>query len=345
MSADSQSLTFEIPHADPLAVLTTTRRVMELAQSVQINQDALRRIADELGDLMAHAPDWHDARHYADGTWRTAGWVLVLDALNFCFWSQSPNPNHRWQVEWDGRLENGYWALAAALTRAVTEGRPLWDPDWLAGLTTRDVAHLLRPQLEGAPEIPLLPLRVQNIHEVGRGLQQAFPGDPQAAATLIRSAGNSAAALVQTVISLFPSFNDIANYEGQPVHFYKRAQILVSDLTGAFFGQGLGRFTDANILTAFADYKVPQVLRGFGALEYGAELANAVAKRQLIPPGSPWEIEIRAATIWACEWLRQLLAEQGKHHLATEIDWLLWFAGQSLPDSMPPYHRTLTVFY
>jgi hypothetical protein len=30
---------------------------------------------------------------------------------------------------------------------------------------------------------------------------------------------------------------------------------------------------------------------------------------------------------------------------ATEIDWMLWFAGQSLPASMPPYHRTYTPFY
>ena len=102
-------LTYDLPHDDPLQVLSTTSAVLEKAQSVTIDQDALRRIAADLGDLMAHAPDWHDPRHFADGTWRTAGWVLVLDALNFCFWSQSANPNHRWHVEWDGRLEDGYW--------------------------------------------------------------------------------------------------------------------------------------------------------------------------------------------------------------------------------------------
>ena len=338
-------LNYDLPHDDPLEVLTTTRAVLEKAQSVRIDQDALRSIASELADLMTHAPDWHDPRHFADGTWRTAGWVFVLDALNFCFWSESKQPNHRWHVEWDDRLEDGYWALAAALTRAVVEGRSIWEPAWLASITTRDVAHMLRPYMEGALEIPLLPLRTNNLHELGRGLQEHFPDDPQAVATLIESANHSAAELVKTVIRLFPSFNDIATYADQPVYFYKRAQILVADLTGAFFGRGLGHFTDPHILTAFADYKVPQVLRGFGALVYGTELDAAIADRQLIPAGSPWEIEIRSATIWACEWLRQILAEQGKNHLATEIDWLLWFAGQSLPDTMPTYHRTLTVFY
>ncbi|HRA47930.1 MAG TPA: queuosine salvage family protein [Thermomicrobiales bacterium] len=338
-------LTYELPHADPLHVLESTRFVMAQAESVRIDQDALRRIAEELAGLMSSAPDWHDPRHYADGSWRTAGWVLVLDALNFCFWSEGPNPKRRWQVEWDGRVENGYWALAAALTRSVAEGHEPWDPTWLAGLTMRDVAHMLRPQMEGGREIPLLPLRIQNLHEVGRGLQAAYPNDPVPIVPLIKSANGSSAELIQTIVRRFPSFNDVTSYRGQAVHFYKRAQILIADLHGAFFGRGLGAFHDLDTLTTFADYKVPQVLRGFGALQYASELDTAIAARTLIPAGSPWEVEIRAATIWACEWLRQILAEGGAHHLATEVDWLLWFAGQSLPDTMSTYHRTLTVFY
>src|SRR3954454_4660663 len=128
-------LTFDLPHDDPLGVLSSTRAVMERAQAVQINETALRAIAADLGGLMTHVPDWHDPRHYADGTWRTAGWVLVLDALNFCFWSESPNKAKRWQVEWDGRVENGYWALAASLTRAVSEGYPVWEHAWMSRVT------------------------------------------------------------------------------------------------------------------------------------------------------------------------------------------------------------------
>ena len=338
-------LTYDLPHDDPLGVLTSTRFVLERANSVRIDQNALRQIAVDLGELMAHAPDWHDPRHFADGTWRTAGWILVLDALNFCFWSQSPDPAQRWQVEWDGRVENGYWALAASLTRAVAEGRAVWNPIWLAGVTTRDVAHLLRPHVEHAPEIPLLPLRVQNLHELGRGLRDLASAGPNPVETLVSSAGGSAAALIQSIVRRFPSFNDVARYEGEEVRFYKRAQILAADLHGAFFGYGLGKFNDLAKLTAFADYKVPQVLHGFGALVYSDNLTATIAARRLLPAGSPEEIEIRAATIWACEWLRQILAESGANHLATEIDWLLWFAGQSLPASMPTYHRTLTIFY
>ena len=86
-------------------------------------------------------------------------------------------------------------------------------------------------------------------------------------------------------------------YEGERVLFYKRAQICVADLAGSFGGEGWGRFHDLDPLTAFADYKVPQVLRRLGILRYDArrwpDRSNAL---EPIPAGSEPEVEIRAAT-------------------------------------------------
>ncbi|MGB3329966.1 MAG: queuosine salvage family protein, partial [Thermomicrobiales bacterium] len=107
----------------------------------------------------------------------------------------------------------------------------------------------------------------------------------------------------------------------------------------------LGRFDDLSTLTAFADYKVPQVLRRLGILAYAAPLAAHIGRRELIAAGSPEEIEIRAATIQACEQIRLALAARGRAVDAFEIDWLLWNAGQSLPPGTEPYHRTVTIFY
>jgi hypothetical protein len=150
---------------------------------------------------------------------------------------------------------------------------------------------------------------------------------------------------VDRVTRLFPSFNDVTTFQGSEVRFYKRAQILIADLSGAFGGQGLGGFDDLETLTAFADYKVPQVLRRFGVIDYDETLTAKIDRRELLAPGSVEEIEIRAATIWGCELIRRALAARGTHLRAFEIDWALWFAGQSLPPDERPYHRTLTVFY
>ncbi len=68
--------------------------------------------------------------HFSDGTERTANWMLLVDALNFCFWGEPGEA--RWSVEWRGNTWDGYYALAAALTRAMDEGVPLTDAAYLA---------------------------------------------------------------------------------------------------------------------------------------------------------------------------------------------------------------------
>ncbi len=147
------------------------------------------------------------------------------------------------------------------------------------------------------------------------------------------------------MVEAFPSFDDVAVYQGREVRFYKRAQILVADLAGAFDGKGLGTFNDLDALTAFADYKVPQVLRGLGLLVYDPDLAARIDRYDLLPAGSPEEVEIRAATIWACGEVRRALTTQGHTLRAFEVDWALWTAGQDLPSDTRPYHRTRTIYY
>src|SRR5262249_19247166 len=157
-----------------------------------------------------------------DGTWHTAGWVLALDALNFCFWSEDADPRQRWRVEYRGKLHDGYWALAAALRRAGGGGGAIWGPPHSVGLSPPAGAHILRPHDLAFPEIPLFPARVVNLHELGRGLMTAYP-DANPVEAFVRDATRSAARLVERVVSTFPSFNDVATYDGHEVRFYKRA--------------------------------------------------------------------------------------------------------------------------
>lgn len=63
---------------------------------------------------------------------------------------------------------------------------------------------------------------------------------------------------------------------GHQVCFYKRAQIFVADVWGAFGGQGAGAFSDVGALTMFADYRVPAQLRTMDLLEYSPGLASRV---------------------------------------------------------------------
>jgi hypothetical protein len=209
----------------------------------------------------------------------------------------------------------------------------------LRSVTPELTSHILRPAA-GAPEIPLAALRYRHLRELGEGL-----GD-QTATDLVRDANASGIALIRDITRRFPSFRDVAiGPDGFPVHFFKRAQILIADLAGSLAGTDLGTFHDRHLLTAFADYKVPQVLRGLGILVYDGALATRIARHELLSAGSAEELEIRAATIWACELIRQALDAAGTPLTAQEIDWLLWTTGQDLPETTEPYHRTLTPFY
>ena len=96
------------------------------------------------------------------------------------------------------------------------------------------------------------------------------------------------------------------------------------------------------------------MLREAGILVYADALAATVDRQERIPPGDPREVEIRAATVWGCELLRQALqrhrdrqpgAPTSGHPLrAFEVDWLLWSDAQGRTISKP-YHRTRTMFY
>lgn len=145
-------------------------------------------------------------------------------------------------------------------------------------------------------------------------------------------------------------FRDTIVYEGTLVHFYKRAQILVGDLWGAYGKPSDPShpcyFEDLQDITMFADYRVPQILMQVGILRYSNELLQKILAREVIGFGSIWETEIRAATVIAVERIRdQLTGKKNIRLLSIEIDWILWNWGEKEKDSIRPHHRTLTVYY
>jgi hypothetical protein len=318
---------------DRLGVLSSTAYVVEHAQRVHIDQERIESLAAAVAASGVAVPSWNRDLHWAGIDEQTAMYTFVLDSLNFCFWGEP-----RWKVTYNGLLLDGYWALAASLRRAVEEGRPILDAAYLATIGEADLASILR----GSAPIPLFAERLANLQELGRVLVERYHGQ---CAEIIRAAGGDAVALVRRVASDLSSFNDVATYQERDVLIYKRAQILVGDLAGSLEGKGLGAFRNLHELTAFADYKLPQILRRFGVLAYDPALAARVDARDLITAGSGEEVEIRAATLWVVELLRRALAEQGRDYAAYQLDWWLWETSQHLPPDAWPYHRTRTIFY
>lgn len=327
------------PGNDPLGVLGSTAPVAEGSRWVRIDGRAVLRFARSHPNLLPPARPEEKLHCTFLPPERFLNYLLVLEALNFSFWDEEP----RWRVSHGGGEYDGYWALAAALHRAVSEeGLPLWEARFLAEIEEKQLALMLRGK--GRPP-PLLPERAANLREVGRILLERWGGQ---FANLVAASRGEAVELTRLIAAEFPSFRDEALWRGKRVLFLKRAQICAADLSRLLPGHPLGRLTGLEGLTAFADYKVPQVLRKEGILLPVPDLAERIDRLEPLEAGSGEEVEIRAATIWACEWIARVmgsLAAPGRPApTAAEVDYLLWSAGQD-KSGLPPYHRTRTIFY
>jgi hypothetical protein len=317
-------------------ILASTLKVTKYSRYVRLDSARIQSLARSMAPDLDRPPAWDRDRHFDDRTARTAQWVFILDCLNFCFWAN--RDDEVWRVPWRGQMVQGYWSLACSLRHAMEQGIPLTEAAFLENMDVSILCNILK----GDGRIPLMNERVAVLRETGRVLRENFGGS---FANLLEEGGGSAQATVRLVATHFPSFYDIANYESETVYFLKRAQILVSHIWGAFGGAGLGYFRDIFSLTAFADYRLPQVLRAFGILEYLPTLAERVDSFTELPAGSPEEVEIRAATISAVEKLRGAVGEEGRSVSALAIDWWLWDKSHFPDFARQPHHRTRTIFY
>lgn len=317
-------------------VLGTAKEVADAGRHVRIDHGALKDFSTDLIRGGIQVPPLDRDHHFFDGGERTVSYFFVLDSINFCFWPE--HGKERWEIDVPGGRISGYYALALRLKEAFTKGMPIADARFLAHLPLEGLKEILG----GHGELQLMEQRCRILNELGKVLLRNYEGQ---AFRIVEAAKESALGLTRRLARDLSSFRDVAEYEGRSVFFYKRAQILTADLHGAFQGEGWGRFEDMEELTAFADYKVPQVLRHLGILRYADALSRRIDHQVLIPPGSLPEVEIRANTIWAVELIRRELKRSGMRLHAWEIDWVLWNRGQKEEYRAIPYHRTATIFY
>ena len=314
-------------------ILDGVRWVVERSRHVRIDEARLEELCGELDPGELHLPDW---RVPVVPPWRDERLVdffLLFNSVNFCYWGEP-----KWTVTFRGEDYDGAFGMMAALSRGLEEGYPLLDGGFLAGISPGEFRHIFR----GNVPIPLAAERLAIWHECGPVLEREFVGRWR---WVIRRAGGSSVRLVELLVTHFPSWDDTAEFEGQTVAFYKRAQLAAGMLYQAFGGQAWGAFDDFDQLTVYADYKLPQVLRRLGILVYDEALAAFVDSQTPLPAGSRMEVEIRAATVWAGALIRQALQPRAPALTAAHVDYWLWETSHHKSPGDRPHHRTLTTAY
>lgn len=274
-------------------------------------------------------------------------WIFIIDTLNFCFWT-----NEGSQEKWTVDGQTGYFALCAAIKRALTNSVDITNPKFYSIITQEQLEEILKSDTE--TKVPLIKERVDCLHEVGKKLLTKYDGNFE---NVVKAAGGSARKLLEIIVEDFPCFRDDAEFNGQRVAIYKRAQILIGDVYAFNKGEGIGLFSDLrDSITMFADYRVPQVLVHFGALSYKKELADDLKNNKILQNGEPKEVEIRGASIFIVEQAKAKVLDiltANQPDVSTNqvnsilIDHFLWDYRRAHAEflSYIPFHKTYSIYY
>ena len=261
--------------------------------------------------------------------------AFIFNSINFCYWGEP-----KWTIEINGKFHDGCMAMMYAIIEAIKNGYDLCNPEYLKNLSENELKKILI----GNIEIPLFKERLSLLNELGKIVLEKYNGS---FSKIVEMADYNATKLTEILVKDFPNiFNDVENYNGHEIKFYKRAQLSFTHLSDlnrlGFISKNITGYED---LTAFADYKIPQSLRKFGILEYNEDLSNRVDNKIEIKNGSEEEIEIRANAVFAVELISKELINKFPQAVPANIDRICWFRGQTKSPDDKPYHRTRTIWY
>ncbi len=305
--------------------------VARRARSVRIDDAALVALADAFA-REPPAPAFPDpGRRRLATDEATLAFTLTLNAVNF---GSGWFPHLR---KIPGR--SGYFTVGTRLRERFERSGP-FAAEELARVTAADCAALFG-QDPASPAGELMALFARSLNDLGREVADRHGGE---FGGLVAEAGGSAARLL-AVLSRMPLYRDVSTYDGFPVPFMKRGQLLAADLAALFGGAGPGRFTDLGSLTIFADNLVPHVLRMKGVLRHAEGLAARIDREEPLPAGSPEEVEIRACALYSVERLSAECGARGFACSPARLDEVLWILGQDPAIKAVPRHRARCTFY
>lgn len=315
-------------------VRESCNKVVDAARHVTINDTALRLFADGLRSSDLQQSEFGTELATLSESERIA-FVVVFEAICFSFWGDP-----KWAIEINNYSYDGSKAMLHALLYAHAKHVNIFDATYLASLSKQDFSSIF----SGNVELPLANERRAMLRRVGSYFSEHWRGSYT---DFIENAKWHAPTIARQLASELPEvFNDQARYNNTPVHFYKRAQLVPAKLQDLYeTGQLHHPIHDVGLLTGFADYKIPQLLRSLRILAYDVGLATMIDTKSELESGSDEEVEIRAATIVALERITERVQERFPQATAAKVDTAIFLATQQKHSSDLPYHRTRTIWY
>jgi hypothetical protein len=357
-------------------ILTSTESVVQEAGDVKIDIQKLSELAQQYAKpgQPLELPRWNlpvflnKDDEIVPGQKVTqeqiSDFMLLGNTINFCYTNIESKKKYytMYGIGKDGKeaMWTGAMGMWASLKRAVLEGIPILNGEYLANLTVEQAAAIFNrpPKIplsekdaqKFTHEIPLLEERVTILREIGEVLMAKYEGHfhklVEAANGRLFDNGNG---VVDRLLRDFPSFRDVSEYNKRPVVIDKRAQLAAAMLHEKLLDIGAPTFpeSDTRQLTVFVNYELPKVLRALGIIQYSKKLAARVDNQEEIPYGTPEEVEIRSVTLYAANRLEEEIRaiNPASGVTALHVDFKLWNSGRKLDPEIYKHHLTRTTAY
>ena len=303
-----------------LKIEKSTKYVQENSQNVKINYEKLDEIIKNIN--LKNNTHWLISNPFGilDMNIKDImNYLLILHTIgDYCFWGEN-----KWSIETSEGVLDGTYAIMYLILKRMQSKESF-------NMTKNEFEYFLK----GNNEIPLLDDRYKNLCLMNEYLKGRNFYD------LIKDKTKDTELLTYLTQNL-PYLEDVSTYKSESIYFYKRAQLMVSDIL--HIREYIEKVSvDYSNLMGCADYKIPQVLNNLGVLIYSKELDNKIMERQELKENSEEEVEIRACDLVAIDYIYQKL--NGKIS-RMDINDYLWLLGQDKKKITKPYHRTLTSHY
>ena len=250
--------------------------------------------------------------------------LLIYESINFSFWGEP-----KWTIDTNFGKLDGSIALLYVLLQYVKESK---STDF-SSMSKKEFLKILK----GNIKIPLFEKRFKIIKEVSAIVNDKMQGNFYQYIKGI----TSDIELFETIIANFPSFKDERLYNKQTIYFYKLAQLLTSDILHIREQKEKIKVNYTH-LVGCADYKIPQILREFGILNYDNKLAKIVDNHIEIPINSIYEVEIRANMITVINMINKKLNYK---YCRIDINDFIYMQKNNKNFKMRPYHLTRCTNY
>jgi len=316
---------------------------------VFIDHERIEKYATELAQKTLQVPAWRDPV-YPESDDKIIEFLGVINSVNFCF--TDFKTHKKFDIEYpegSGKIWSGAYGMTMCFKRALDEGTPVLDPQFLMNLSEKDAEHIFRYKNTA---IPMLQERIANLRNIGHMLGDTLAGF-NSFTEIFRLMNFKFLDIVGALSRYFPpSYLDYSYLNIRTIFFNKRAQLFPMMYHGrALSSEGrLQPIRDPENFGPIADYECPKFKRARGILRYHPELAKKVDNGVVIPKNSPMEVEIRAQDVNSSEdelkKINAIRLTAGLEPIThAELDYVNWSSGRAPEYKALRHHYTYTTAY